>query len=82
MQRLSNVDWTKVDAIVGCEAGGFVFASALAVKMDVPLVLVRKAGKLPPPTISAGKSASHISWVATQDLEEERIEVMLSNSSS
>jgi adenine phosphoribosyltransferase len=75
MQRLSNVDWTNVDAVVGREAGGFVFASALAVKMDVPLVLVRKAGKLPPPTISAAKSASHISWVATQDLEEERIEV-------
>jgi adenine phosphoribosyltransferase len=75
MQRLSSVDWTGVDAIVGCEAGGFIFASALAIEVDVPLVLIRKAGKVPPPTISAAKSVSHISWATTQDLEEERIEV-------
>ena len=61
--------------MVGCEAGGFVFASALAVIVDVPLVLVRKAGKLPPPTISAAKSASHISRMATHVSKEERIEV-------
>ena len=75
MRRLLNVDWTNVDAMVGCEAGGFVFASALAVIVDVPLVLVRKAGKLPPPTISAAKSASHISRMATHVSKEERIEV-------
>jgi adenine phosphoribosyltransferase len=75
MQKLATVDWTSFDAIVGCEAGGFVFASALAIEVDVPLVLVRKAGKIPPPTFSATRFASHISSVTTGDLEGERIEV-------
>jgi adenine phosphoribosyltransferase len=75
MQRLATVDRTSFDAIVGCEAGGFVFASTLAIEVDLPLVLVRKAGKIPPPTISAAKSVSHISSMTTGGLEEERIEV-------
>jgi adenine phosphoribosyltransferase len=75
MQKLATVDWASFDAIVGCEAGGFVFASALAAELYMPLVLVRKAGKIPPPTISAAKSVSHISSMTTGGLEEERIEV-------
>ncbi|KAI4601820.1 hypothetical protein KJ359_010684 [Pestalotiopsis sp. 9143b] len=54
-------DWTKIDRIVCCEAGGFVFASALAARVDVPLLLIREAEKLPPPTLSAAKSLSNIS---------------------
>jgi adenine phosphoribosyltransferase/phosphomevalonate kinase len=75
MQGLATVEWASFDAIVGCEAGGFVFASALAAELYMPLVLVRKAGKLPPPTFSTTRSASHISSVTTGGLEEERIEV-------
>lgn len=52
----------KIDAIVTCETGGFLFASPLAMMVDTPLVLVRKSGrKLPPPTCSVGKEPSHIS---------------------
>ncbi|KAK6217816.1 hypothetical protein LQW54_003104 [Pestalotiopsis sp. IQ-011] len=54
-------DWTKIDRIVCCEAGGFVFASALAARVDVPLLLIREAAKLPPPTVSVAKSSSNIS---------------------
>lgn len=54
-------DWTKIDRIVCCEAGGFVFASVLAARVGVPLLLIREAGKLPPPTVSAAKSSSNIS---------------------
>ncbi|CAH0038250.1 unnamed protein product [Clonostachys rhizophaga] len=54
-------DWTRVEAIVCCEAGGFVFASALAAKVNVRLALIREAGKLPPPTVPVSKSPSHIS---------------------
>lgn len=54
-------DWTKIDRIVCCEAGGFVFASALAARVDVPLLLIREAGKLPPPNVSAAKLSSNIS---------------------
>ncbi|KAJ5471844.1 hypothetical protein N7539_008787 [Penicillium diatomitis] len=53
--------WPKIDTIVCCEAGGFVFASALASRVGVPLALIREAGKLPPPIISVSRSASHIS---------------------
>lgn len=43
---------TKVDAIVGIESRGFLFGILIANKLNVPFVLVRKAGKLPYKTIS------------------------------
>ncbi|EEP80673.1 conserved hypothetical protein [Uncinocarpus reesii 1704] len=52
MQSHFTGDWANVDAIVCCEAGGFVYASALGLRVGVPLALIREAGKLPPPTIS------------------------------
>ncbi|KAI1136306.1 phosphoribosyl transferase domain protein [Hypoxylon sp. FL0543] len=69
-------DWAKVDVVASCEAGGFIYASALAVRVGLPLVLVRKAGKLPPPTISVMKLLSHVSSSAAKDSkEEERMEM-------
>ena len=68
-------DWAKVDAVACCEAGGFVYASALALRVDVPLVLIREAGKLPPPTVSVIKPPSHISSLASNDSKEKRIEM-------
>jgi adenine phosphoribosyltransferase len=68
-------DWAKVDAVACCEAGGFVYASALASRVDVPLVLIREAGKLPPPTISVIKPSSHISSLTSNNLKEKRIEM-------
>ena len=37
----------NVNAIVGVESRGFLFGFALANKMNIPFILVRKAGKLP-----------------------------------
>jgi adenine phosphoribosyltransferase len=68
-------DWAKVDAVACCEAGGFVFASALASRVGKPLVLIREAGKLPPPTVSVIKSSSHISSLASNNSREKRIEL-------
>ena len=40
-----------LDAIAAIDARGFVFASPIAYKMGLPLILVRKNGKLPGRTI-------------------------------
>jgi adenine phosphoribosyltransferase len=61
LQSLFTGNWAQINAIVGCEVGGLVFASALASLVDLPLVPIREAGKLPPPTIAAGKMSSYIS---------------------
>lgn len=39
----------KIDAIVGIESRGYLFGVPLALKMNVPFVLVRKPNKLPRP---------------------------------
>jgi adenine phosphoribosyltransferase len=41
-----------IDMVAGVEARGFVFAGAVARELDCGLVPVRKAGKLPPPTLT------------------------------
>ena len=56
-------NWRNVAAIACCEAGGIVFASVLALQVNVPLMLIREDGKLPPPIYSALKSKSHISSI-------------------
>ena len=68
-------DWAQVDVVACCGVGGFVFASALASRVDLPLVLIREAGKLPPPTVSVIKPPSHISSLTFNSLKEERIEM-------
>jgi adenine phosphoribosyltransferase len=40
------------DAIVGIESRGFLFGFLVANKLNIPFVLIRKAGKLPYKTIS------------------------------
>ncbi|GAP93065.1 putative phosphoribosyl transferase domain protein [Rosellinia necatrix] len=58
-------DWADVGAVVCCEAGGFIYAAALAVGVGAPLALIRDAGKLPPPVVAGAKHApSHISSAA------------------
>ncbi len=42
----------NIDVIVGADARGFIFGSALAYAMELPLSLVRKKGKLPYTTIA------------------------------
>ena len=38
---------SKIDAVAGIESRGFVFAAPLAEKLGIPLILIRKKGKLP-----------------------------------
>lgn len=42
----------KVDAIIAPDARGFLFGTALAMRLQVALIPARKPGKLPPPTIA------------------------------
>lgn len=47
----SLIDLSNVDAFVGIESRGFIFAAQLAATFNKGFIPLRKAGKLPPPTI-------------------------------
>ncbi len=38
---------SKIDAVVGLEARGFIFGPQVALELQIPFVPVRKLGKLP-----------------------------------
>jgi adenine/guanine phosphoribosyltransferase-like PRPP-binding protein len=58
-----------------CEAGSFIYVLALALWVDVPLVLIHEAGKLPPPTVSVTKYRLYILSLAPNNLKEKQIEM-------
>jgi len=43
--------WYNASSLVAVESRGFVFAAPVARQLGLPLILVRKRGKLPGPTI-------------------------------
>ncbi|MEP6851392.1 MAG: adenine phosphoribosyltransferase [bacterium] len=55
LEALADVARAKgpLDLVAGVEARGFIVAAALAARLDCGMVPVRKAGKLPPPTVHA-----------------------------
>ncbi|KAM0141012.1 hypothetical protein ACHAO1_002138 [Botrytis cinerea] len=77
LQRHFIGEWAKVDTLVCCESGGFLFASPLGAQTGIPLALVRRSGKLPPPTISVEKSPSHISYAESGDSQQNMFEMDL-----
>lgn len=52
IERLSGPWRGAVDVVVGLDARGFLLAAPVALKLGVPLVMARKAGKLPGETVS------------------------------
>src|SRR5256886_17378653 len=44
---LAKIGEKKIDAVVGMESRGFIFAAPIAYKLGVGFVPVRKLGKLP-----------------------------------
>lgn len=56
------IDFCKtlsIDAIAAIEARGFIFASPIAQKLNLPLILVRKKGKLPGEVYQASYSLEY-----------------------
>jgi adenine phosphoribosyltransferase len=48
---LTQFNLDEVDAFVGVESRGFIFASAMALSSKKGFIPLRKAGKLPPPVL-------------------------------
>ena len=46
-----KINPSEVDAFVGIESRGFIIATALALHYKKPFIMIRKAGKLPGPTL-------------------------------
>lgn len=51
----------KVDKVIGIDARGFIFASALAYKLKLGLAIVRKMGKLPRKTLKQSYNLEYAS---------------------
>ena len=52
IEELAQFSKGKIDAVCGIESRGYLFGIAIAVKLEVPFILIRKKGKLPPPFVS------------------------------
>ena len=49
----------NIDAVAGIESRGFIFAAPFAQQMGIPLILIRKKGKLPGETYSCKYSLEY-----------------------
>ena len=48
----ANFSKGKIDAVVGIESRGYLFGIGIAIALQVPFILIRKKGKLPPPFVA------------------------------
>lgn len=69
---IERIKSKKIDAVVGIESRGFLFGFALANRLNVPFILIRKAGKLPYKSISHKYDLEYGS--AIMEMHEDEIE--------
>lgn len=67
-----SVKHVEIDAVAGIEARGFLFGPQLAIRLGVPFIPVRKAGKLPYKTVQYNYDLEYGS--ATIEMHEDAIE--------
>jgi adenine phosphoribosyltransferase len=58
-QMVSIYEDKKIDAVAGVESRGFIFAAPFAEKLGIPLILIRKKGKLPGDTYECSYSLEY-----------------------
>ena len=58
-QMIEKYKDVKFDAVAGVESRGFIFAAPFAEKLGIPLVLIRKKGKLPGETYQCSYSLEY-----------------------
>ncbi len=51
IRELATFSRGKIDAVCGIESRGYLFGIAIAMELNVPFILIRKKGKLPPPFV-------------------------------
>lgn len=60
IDRMAEIYRDKnIDAVAGIESRGFIFAAPFAERMGIPLILIRKKGKLPGKTYSCKYSLEY-----------------------
>ena len=70
-QMVSIYKDKKIDAVAGVESRGFIFAAPFAEKLGIPLILIRKKGKLPGDTYECSYSLEY--GTATVEVHKEDI---------
>lgn len=70
-QMISIYKDKKIDAVAGVESRGFIFAAPFAEKLGIPLILIRKKGKLPGDTYECSYSLEY--GTATVEVHKEDI---------
>ena len=58
-QMVSIYKDKNIDAVAGVESRGFIFAAPFAEKLGIPLILIRKKGKLPGDTYECSYSLEY-----------------------
>jgi|TARA_R100000501_G_scaffold14680_1_gene26597 adenine phosphoribosyltransferase len=53
VERMVSLAPRDIDLVAGIEARGFLFAGAMAARLDAGVLMIRKSGKLPGPAMGA-----------------------------